>query len=104
MTSLTPRSLFRKALVAARIDPRTFNAVAQSGHFLAGCLAVFAPIVLIGPAWRWWGALGIVLWAAGKEFLWDPRYESAEVRGSSVEDFCYYIFGAALSLGIVQWL
>jgi len=94
---ILPR-LLRPAATAVGIDPRTFNDVAQSGHFLAGCLAVFAPIVLIGPWWRWVGGGAVVVWAAAKEFWYDSRFESTEVRGSDLEDFSFYVAGALVSL------
>jgi hypothetical protein len=91
-------NIFARAAVVAGINPATFNAVAQTGHFVGGALAVLAPVALISPVWCFVGGVGIVLFAAGKEFWWDYRYESTEVRGSSLEDFLFYVFGALVAL------
>jgi hypothetical protein len=84
------------------IDPALFNSVAQTGHTIAGALAVFAPLVLIGPMWRFVGAGVIVLWALVKEFWWDQHYETPEIRGSSLEDFTFYCVGAGIALLVYQ--
>ena len=80
------------------ISYKTFNAVSQVGHFTAGCLAVFAPVALTHRLL--WGAVGaglIVIFAGIKEGWWDRRFETPAVRGSSLEDFVFYLAGAALS-------
>jgi len=86
------------------VPESTFNAVAQAGHFQAGCLAVFAPVALTHDLW--WGVLGaamIVAFAAGKEFWWDRLYESAPVRGSGWQDFAFYCLGPPPCL-LLCWL
>jgi hypothetical protein len=101
--------LLRALATAVGIDPATYNAVSQAGHFLAGTTAVFGPVAVagcdphamyagIGGAWM------IVGWAAFKEGWWDNRYETVAGRGSSVEDAFFYVLGAALALGAVTWL
>ena len=81
------------------IPPKTFNAVAQAGHFQAGCLAVFAPVALThGLRWGFIGAIVIVLFAAVKEFWFDHRFEDVAVRGSDLEDFLFYTLGPFVSL------
>jgi hypothetical protein len=100
---MTPTPPVMAALSSVGISPKVFNDVAQSGHFLAGCLAIFAPVVLLGGWWRFPGAAAIVLFAAGKEFWYDARYETAEVRGSDLEDFSFYIAGALISLAL-YWM
>ena len=86
-----------------RIPPKTFNAVAQAGHLQAGCLAVFVPAAFTQRLfWSLVGALLMTLFAAGKEFWYDHRYESKQVRGSDLEDFSFYAGGAALSL-LIYW-
>ena len=86
------------------IPPKTFNAVAQAGHFQAGCLAVFAPVALThGLRWGFIGALLVVLFAAVKEFWWDHRYEVVAVRGSDLEDFLFYAIGPGPCLLLCWW-
>ena len=53
---MTPTPPVMAALQSVGISPKVFNDVSQSGHFLAGCLAIFAPVVLLGPWWRFVGA------------------------------------------------
>jgi hypothetical protein len=77
------------------IDPKTFNQVAQLGHFAGGAAITLATVVL----WHNYyapfaGASIVALAAAVKEFWFDERFESAEVRGSSAEDFFLYLLGA----------
>jgi hypothetical protein len=86
-----------------RIPPKTFNAVAQAGHLQAGCLSVFVPAAFTQRLlWCGIGAALLVTFAAGKEFWWDHRYETKEVRGSDLEDFSFYAGGAVLSL-LIYW-
>ena len=45
-------------------------------------------------------AIGIAL-AAVKEFWFDQKFEGAVTRGSNLEDWSYYLAGAALALVIL---
>jgi hypothetical protein len=82
------------------ITPKLFNSVAQAGHFAGGAAIVLAVVVAGGHAW--WGLAGVAALAALKEFWYDEQYESAEVRGSSLEDFLFYLSGAGAAL-ILAW-
>jgi hypothetical protein len=42
-----------------------------------------------------------VLFAAVKEFWYDHTYESPQTRGSDLEDFLFYVLGAAAELLIL---
>ena len=99
---MTPTPPVMAALQSVGISPKVFNDVSQSGHFLAGCLAIFAPVVLLGPWWRFVGAGVITAFAAVKEGVYDRWFETADVRGSSLEDFSFYIAGALVSLVIYR--
>jgi len=85
------------------IPASTFNRVAQSAHVGWGMAVVLAA----GAGWGLRGAA--IAWAvwtlycAVKEFGYDERYETAAVRGSSLEDFLFAMLGATAGLGIV-WL
>jgi hypothetical protein len=81
------------------ITPKLFNQVAQLGHFAGGAAIVLATVVL----WHdsrapFAGFIGVLLAAGVKEFWYDEHYESTEVRGSSFEDFMYYMVGATAAL------
>ena len=77
------------------ITAKNFNEVAQFAHFgMAGL--IFTALGKFLHDWRFWAlvAFGLAV-AAWKEFYWDERYEDAETRGSSLEDFCFYALGIA---------
>jgi hypothetical protein len=77
------------------ITPKLFNSVAQAGHFAGGAALVLATVVLWHVAYAPFVGFGIVALAAAiKEFWYDEHYESTEVRGSSLEDFSFYLVGA----------
>jgi hypothetical protein len=72
------------------IDDKTFNQVSQFAHF--GCAAA---LVLAGAAFGhvWIAAIAMLVWAVMKEFWYDEKYETPEVRGSGLEDFLFYAIG-----------
>lgn len=77
------------------IDDKTFDDVSQFAH--AGCAAF---LVLVGAnlGYPWTAAGLMLLWALGKEFIYDEKYETPEVRGSSLTDFAFYCVGIAVAL------
>jgi hypothetical protein len=83
------------------ITPKLFNSVSQAGHFAGGAAIVLATVVL----WHatqapYAGFVIVALAAALKEFWYDYKYESSEVRGSSLEDFLFYLSGALAALAV----
>lgn len=80
------------------ITPKLFNQVAQLGHFAGGLATIFGSKVLFGATW--WALAGLAGVAALKEFWFDYKYESTEVRGSSLLDFSMYIVGGLVALGL----
>jgi len=82
------------------IDPKTFNIVAQLGHFAAG-----AAIVLAFGLWTErraaiaWIVLAVVTFI--KEFWWDYTYETESVRGSSLLDWFVYQAGALCAFALL---
>lgn len=80
------------------ISDSDFNRVSQSAHLLAGALAVCATVAIFGASYKWYGAGGIIIFAAIKEFWYDYKYETPEIRGSSSEDFAFYCIGVIISL------
>ena len=79
------------------IDAKTFNQVAQLGHFAGGAAIVLAIVVMTHEHTYsvLWGFLLVLLLAGVKEFWYDEKYETTEVRGSSLEDFTFYMIGAS---------
>jgi hypothetical protein len=86
------------------IDDKTFNQVAQLGHF-AGGAAIILTIAVISQS-RTAVLIGFLVFmavAAWKEFWYDEKHETAEVRGSSTEDFLVYLAGATAAVLVVLW-
>lgn len=82
------------------IDPKEFNFVSQLSHFGWG-LAIVLVGARFGHGCEFVLAGTWVAYAAVKEFWYDKWYETAEVRGSSVEDFIYQVAGAGVGLAFV---
>ena len=81
------------------IDNKTFNEVSQLGHFAGGAAIVLAFGVArhVAP-WPVYGFVLVLVLAAIKEFWYDEKFETTEVRGSSGEDFLFYMVGAGAAL------
>jgi len=83
------------------VPPTTYNRVCQAGHFLAGLCAVFGPAAVLPYDWRFYGAGLMLVWALCKEFGYDMIWETKDGRGSSLEDFSFYMAGDLLALALV---
>ena len=80
------------------ISEKQFNMVSQFSHFGWGLAVVltgnlFHKALPVGGLW--------LLYAAIKEFFYDERYETPEVRGSSLEDFVFQAMGAGVALVLI---
>jgi len=80
------------------ITDKQFDSLAQNAHMLGGSCAVFGCDALWGVRGKWAGAALIFVFALVKEFWYDERYETPEVRGSSAEDFIFYCVGILAAL------
>jgi ABC-type dipeptide/oligopeptide/nickel transport system permease component len=80
-------------------DQAFANMAAQIAHALAGYAAVLTLVLLGVPHAVVVACVIVTLYALVKEFWWDYKYEDAVTRGSSLEDFVFYIVG--LILGII---
>ncbi len=80
---------------------KLFNAISQMSHWLGGAFAVLAGYTLFGLKGMWLSVGAVFIGAAVKEFWFDYKYESTEVRGSSLEDFLFYILGLVIGAGII---
>jgi hypothetical protein len=90
----------------ATVPVKTFNQVAQAGHFAGGLAWVSSWLVLLGQGALVWVLLAGVALAAGKEFWYDAKYEDEVVRGSSLEDFAFYCIGFVTGVfvyGLSRW-
>ena len=84
------------------IENSEFNQVAQLSHFGGAAAIIYGSIVLFGGISAMWPAFFILLIISGvKEFWYDYHYETTDVRGSSLEDFLFYMAGAAFAIGSV---
>ena len=79
------------------ISDNEFELVSQSAHGFSGW-AVMLTIGKLLPHFLWWGAGLYVAYAAVKEFYFDQHFETPEVRGSSLMDFCFQILGGAIGV------
>jgi len=89
------------------VDSKVFNNMcAQFAHFgmaativFTGALTFHAHFIFV--------ICGLLAWATVKEFWFDPHFETggegsgAKHGGPDIEDFCFYIFGAAFALVIL---
>lgn len=84
-------------------EAKMFNMVSQNAHWLTG-MAYFNFFVVIHKI-HWLVYAMPIYWVltAWKEFWYDARFETAEIRGDSVEDFAFYQIGwiAALLIYIL---
>jgi len=76
------------------IDDKEFNLVSQSAHAFSGAFIGLLGMVLH----QWWIPAGFVVYSAVKEFWYDAKYETPEVRGSSLEDFLVSTGGAGIGV------
>lgn len=86
------------------ITDKQFNILAQKAHFVAGLAAVWGAAVLIPQLGQMpmrdgarAGLCALIVFAMIKEFWYDYKYETPEVRGSSLEDFAFYALGAIVA-------
>jgi hypothetical protein len=92
------------------VSDQEFDWVAQNGHDTAGIMAVLGPVAILGPAFHWaaLGAACLYGFATWKEFWWDARHETPDVRGSDLEDWCHYVIPCTITLCIywakLRWL
>lgn len=76
-----------------------FNTLAQYNHMLAGAVVVLATVETYPPA-IWYVVVAFALLTGWKEFWYDYRYETTEVRGSSLSDFLHYQLGVGAVLAL----
>ena len=83
-------------------DP-SLNTVSQFAHFGVAYSITLSLLIIFGFSMLWWFlpvAIGLAAW---KEFWYDYRYETPDVRGSSLEDFLFYVGGVGAAV-VFLWI
>ena len=80
------------------IEDKEFNQVSQLSHFGGAAAIVYGLIVLAGMSAMWPTFIVLAIIAGVKEFWYDYHYETTEVRGSSLEDFLFYLAGGLFAI------
>lgn len=82
------------------ITDAQFYSISDRAHFLGAMSFVFIGFIFGDIHWAIF-AVGIVIgFATIKEFLVDPRDETAEVAGSGLRDFLGYLAGTIAALTV----
>jgi hypothetical protein len=71
----------------------SYNMTAQFAHAGMAYSITLSVLLLFGMRSLYWYLPASVGLAAFKEFYYDQKYETAEVRGSNTEDFLFYVLG-----------
>ena len=79
------------------VDEKTFNLVSQLGHAAGGLAASWGAYMF----WSWhgalWSILALAILVGIKEWWWDNKYETAEVRGSNLLDWSMWMAGSVVA-------
>ena len=78
------------------VDEKEFDFVAQLSHLGWGIAVVLLADKLFHRAASM--AILWIIYAAIKEFYWDYKYETPEVRGSSAKDYLFQVLGALIGI------
>jgi hypothetical protein len=81
------------------ISPVDYEISSQFAHFGVAAFIV-AEFGRLGWKGLLSGAIGMVAFAAVKEFAYDQYHENPLVRGSSPLDFAMYVTGVATAVGL----
>ena len=81
---------------------KMFKFVAQTAHFFFGSTVGLLPLAINHAVWLTYLAPAFVVITAVKEFWYDEKYETPDIRQSSLLDFAMYNLGL---LGpVIYWL
>lgn len=83
------------------IERESYYTLADRTHFLGAIVFVLTNALLFNKRGALITFLLVVIWGAIKEFWYDERYETVEVRGSNLRDFLGYLLGGLTGLIIV---
>jgi hypothetical protein len=86
------------------VSDREYDKLAQKAHLLGGAIVIWGSILFFGRESIPFAWLAVLLLSGIKEFWWDETFETAEIRGSSLKDFAFYLLGAMLAISIYWWV
>jgi len=79
------------------ISPRDYEIAAQFAHFFTAAFLV-SQLGRFGLKGLISGAIGMLVFAAVKEFVFDIKHENPLIRGSSLLDFVMYTAGIVTAI------
>jgi hypothetical protein len=85
--------------VADQITALDYEIAAQFAHYGTAAFLV-SQLGRFGLKWLIVSAIGMIAFAAIKEFAYDVHHENRLVRGSSPLDFALYVAGVATAVGL----
>jgi hypothetical protein len=85
--------------VADQITALDYEVAAQFAHYSTAAFLV-SQLGRFGLKWLIVSAIGMIVFAAIKEFGYDQFHENPLVRGSSPLDFALYVAGVATAVGL----
>jgi hypothetical protein len=83
------------------ITNKEFNLVSQISHTGWGLAITFAGKALLLGYWYLIFAGIYIAYALIKEFWYDSRYETPDVRGSNLEDFLFALLGTIIAIILI---
>jgi hypothetical protein len=91
------RKLYARSVAPEVVDEKIFNLVSQLGHFAGGLACAWGSYMFWGWHGALWSLLVLAILVGIKEWWWDNKYESAEVRGSNLLDWSMWMAGSGLA-------
>jgi hypothetical protein len=98
------RNMYAKYVAQGQVvDEKTFNLVSQMGHCAGGLASAWGSYMFWGQKGALWSMLVLAILVGIKEWWWDNKYETAEVRGSNLLDWSMWMVGSAVA-NLAVWL
>ena len=98
------RNMYAKYVALGQVvDEKTFNLVSQLGHAAGGLASAWGSYMFWGWHGALWSLLVLAILVGVKEWWWDNKYETAEVRGSNLLDWSMWMVGSVVA-NLAVWL